>query len=421
MKTQHFPIDPRRSKWQQAFQDPENSPGQQDNPCLSTNDSIVKVRRECAAFLLRIHDKLTEDELASINMAYVEAHGDFKTEADYQSARLINQKYNVPDLTRGDVVDIELKCRRDGEEYEKITFNHYRAANAVIENLPVVMSEDGELYYWHGQIWQPNAEDVIYNKIKGLAKKAYNTYQHREVIAAIKHALTFKRIKLDSDPYLLGVKNGVVELATGTFRPYNKEDLITEQIDVLYDPKAKCPVFFRYLETSIPRIIDRFTAIDWIALHAIKQMFPYVMFLLGRGRNGKGLFEDLLRAVYGMNAFSGVTFEELKESQFAGMGLFRKRGQIVGEGGKERGEGKKTLPTLYMKNATGGGVIDTDRKGKDRFAFLPYYKATIDSNEMPYIEDSTVGMQERFCKIDMPYAFVDNRKKALTRDRKTRS
>jgi phage/plasmid-associated DNA primase len=72
---------------------------------------------------------------------------------------------------------------------------------------------------------------------------------------------------------------------------------------------------------------------------------------------------------------------------------------------------------LYVKNSTGGGMIDTDQKNRDRLQFMPYYKATVDSNEMPYISDTTIGMQERFCKIDMPWVFVDD-PKAGTNQRK---
>lgn len=40
--------------------------------------------------------------------------------------------------------------------------------------------------------------------------------------------------KLDADPWVLGVENGVIDLRTGTFRQARREDLITKRANVSY-------------------------------------------------------------------------------------------------------------------------------------------------------------------------------------------
>ena len=45
----------------------------------------------------------------------------------------------------------------------------------------------------------------------------------------------------DSNPFLLGVANGVVDLRTGLLRKGDPSDRITLHTNVPYDPSAKCP------------------------------------------------------------------------------------------------------------------------------------------------------------------------------------
>jgi putative DNA primase/helicase len=55
--------------------------------------------------------------------------------------------------------------------------------------------------------------------------------------------------ELDSDPYLLGVENGTVDLRTGQFRDSKRGDLITKCAGARYEPSAACPIWESFLET----------------------------------------------------------------------------------------------------------------------------------------------------------------------------
>ena len=46
---------------------------------------------------------------------------------------------------------------------------------------------------------------------------------------------------LDTDPHLLGVQNGVVDLRTGALRPDAREDFVTRRCAHAYRPDAKAP------------------------------------------------------------------------------------------------------------------------------------------------------------------------------------
>lgn len=300
----------------------------------------------------------------------------------------------------------------DGEgPKERWKFSPTKATQSVLDRMKLAMCKQSEkIYYFNGQIYVPDGERIINNALCDAGGDLSTIKNKKETTSRLRDLLLNNPVTFDFDPYLLGVKNGVVDLRTGEFRGYKSEDLITDQIDVMFDKEVTCPNFIKFIKEVAPNEIDQAMLIDWFAIHAIKLMFPYVMFLNGLGRNGKGVYERILKKFYGEESFSNMPLEELdiKNNRFAGIGLYRKRGQIVSEAGEENRKGKRSISTNYLKNATGDGIIDTDQKNMGRIQFKPYYKATIDSNDIPLIDDISKGWMERFCKADLPYQYVDN-------------
>jgi putative DNA primase/helicase len=68
----------------------------------------------------------------------------------------------------------------------------------------------------------------------------------------------------DANPLLLGVQNGVLDLARGKLLLPSPEILVSKRCNVCYDPQAKCPRFLSYLEEVQPdakvrAFLQRFT------------------------------------------------------------------------------------------------------------------------------------------------------------------
>ena len=344
---------------------------------------------------------------STIKSAVAKAEANHRARAE-EDAKKEAAKKATPIVLK-DVADIEYD--EDGKITD-VRFSPTFAARVVMERIPLKMSEDSEdIYRFNGQIYKPDGARIIDMALCDAATDKFTGNMLRETLRRIKNRLLENPVTFDPDPYLLGVKNGVVDLRTGKFREYRPEDLITDNIDVAYDQNAKCPRFMLFLEEVEPVTIDRLMLIDWFAIHAIREMFAFVLFLLGLGRNGKGIYERLLKKFFKEENFSEMPLEELsvKNNRFAGAALKGKRGQIVSEAGEERKPGsKRTIPTNYLKFSTGDGTIDSDQKGTIRTRFKPFYKATIDSNDMPLIGDASKGWIERFCKANMPFVFVDD-------------
>jgi len=293
----------------------------------------------------------------------------------------------------------------DGDGNQKYSFSPSLATDSILKKAPLKMMEsEAEIYRFDCQIYQPDGARKIDLALCRVARDRVIGKNVQEVIRRIKNELLEDPVEFDANPYLLGVRNGVVDLRTGEFRDYQPDDLITYQIDVNYDPVARCPRFVQFLEEIQPNTTDRLTLVDWFPATAIKKPLPYVLFLLGLGRNGKGIYERLMKRFFGAAAFRDMGLAEVSKNNFAAGTFYKKLGWIATE---QSGKKKAAIGTDFIKLVSGAGSIDADRKNQARIQFEAYFQTIVDTNAMPTIEDTSIGWMERFCKQDLPFVFVD--------------
>jgi len=289
---------------------------------------------------------------------------------------------------------------------EKYAFSPTTATKSIIAKSKLAMTAtETDIYRFDGQIYRNDGDRKIDLNLCRVAKDHVLGKNVQEVIRRVKNELLEDPVVFDCNPYLLGVRNGVVDLQTGEFRDYRPEDRITYQIDVTYDPAARCPRYVQFLEEIQPNVTDRLTLVDWYPATAIRKPLPYVLFLLGLGRNGKGIYERLMKRFFGASAFRDMALSEVTKNNFAAGNFYKKLGWIATE---QSGKKKATIGTDFIKLVTGFGSIDADRKNLSRIQFEAYFQTIVDTNAMPKIEDTSIGWMERFCKQDLPYVFVSN-------------
>jgi hypothetical protein len=210
------------------------------------------------------------------------------------------------------------------------------AAHWICRKMYIAMSEDSDdIFRFDGQIYRPDGARIIDIGLCGLAGDEVDIKNLKEVLRRVRNTLLGAPVRFDSDPLILPVKNGVVRLDTCQFREYRPEDFITEQLDVVYDETARCGAFLAFLESITPSVADRLMLIDWFVATAIKEPLAYVLFLLGLGRNGKGIYEKLIKKYFGMSAFRDMPLQAIEKSDFAAGAFYRKRGWIASETGKK--------------------------------------------------------------------------------------
>jgi P4 family phage/plasmid primase-like protien len=105
----------------------------------------------------------------------------------------------------------------------------------------------------------------------------------------------------DKDAMLLGVRNGVVNLRTGTLLEAAPQMLISKQAGAAYDAHAKCPMWLEFLDNvfrgdgNMVEFIQR--ALGYSLTGLVDEEVAF--FMHGQGANGKSVFANILRAVFG--------------------------------------------------------------------------------------------------------------------------
>lgn len=125
---------------------------------------------------------------------------------------------------------------------------------------------------------------------------------HAELMPGLHISLT----DFDKNPNLLAVMNGVIDLSTGQFRPAASKEYLRRQTKVVFDDKAECPEWIKFMKAI--------TCQDRELYEFIRRVMGYILFghanlqffflALGSGSNGKGVLMRTLKALLGEYAAS---------------------------------------------------------------------------------------------------------------------
>lgn len=277
-----------------------------------------------------------------------------------------------------------------------------KAAKSLYDKLTLVMTGgDDSIWYFDGQIYQNQGKEYIKDLIYSTAGDLVDKRQVNEVLDRIGSKLRLSPVTFNPNPSLLGVDNGVIDCSTGSFRPYARQDLITDKLPVIYDKNARCPEIIKFIESITPNNNDRITLVDIIASGAYRKALHYIAFLIGHGSSGSSTFIHLLQAFYGAENTEAIPLNELVDRPFALSSLRNVRFSV----GQEI-EAVKKSGTSRIKEISGGDWISADVKNKDRARFKGWTKLIFKGNAVPRFTDTTWAFRRRFVEIKLPYKFV---------------
>jgi putative DNA primase/helicase len=210
----------------------------------------------------------------------------------------------------------------------------------------------------------------------------------------------------DSDPMLLGVNNGIVDLKTGGLRPGRLDDRITMTAGVDFDPQAKCPRWEQFLT----EVFGNTELIDWLwrALgYSISgDTTEQVVFIgHGMGGNGKGVFCGALRAALGDYAYSSPfsTFELYQRASIPNdlAALEFKRFVTSSETNDNT-----RLNEARIKAISGCDPITARYLHQEYFTFYPHLKLWLFVNHKPKVVDDSFGFWRRVRLIPFTRQFT---------------
>jgi putative DNA primase/helicase len=133
------------------------------------------------------------------------------------------------------------------------------------------------------------------------AKAHQGGFHVRQTLIQAQSELPVSPVIFDADPYLLNCLNGVVDLRTGKLREHRREDMMTRQCPVFFDPDAKSPEWEKFLNTALQGNEEVIEFIQRAAGYSLtgdckEECF---FFIHGPGNTGKGTFLTAVTSVLG--------------------------------------------------------------------------------------------------------------------------
>jgi putative DNA primase/helicase len=202
--------------------------------------------------------------------------------------------------------------------------------------------------------------------------------------------------ELDADPWLVGARNGVVDLRTGEITEHSRERLVTKFVGADFDPQATCPRWEQFNceifpDESVRRFIWKAAGYS-LTGHTTEHHF---IFLHGRGANGKSTFLEVIFTAFGDYAgragarlLYATDHHGTPDDQVAE--LFGRRLVIA----NETQEGAR-LNEGTLKDITGGDTLRGCRKYEHGFSFKSTAKIWLAGNHKPSIRGTDDGIWRR--------------------------
>ena len=223
-------------------------------------------------------------------------------------------------------------------------------------------------------------------------------------------ALVVEAADMDSDPWLVGVKNGTLDLRSGRFFPAERGDLITRSLGTRWDERAECLRWKRFLaevtlgDAELVEYIRR--AIGYTLTGETREQCFF--FQWGSGANGKSVLGVTLETLLGdyCHRASAELFDK-RHDRNKGPELAEVAGArlILASETQEGGR----LDERLVKDITGGEKLRAEAKFCAGFDFRPQGKIWMSGNHKPRITGTDNGIWRRVRLIPFEARFEGER------------
>jgi putative DNA primase/helicase len=226
--------------------------------------------------------------------------------------------------------------------------------------------------------------------------------------ASLKIAQSLKALKCeykwDSNPLYFQVENGLIELATGTFRKAKQDDAVLKVAGVQYDEKAECPQWMKFLsdifvEDALIEYVQK--AVGYSLTGSVKEQCLFACH--GSGANGKSTFLGAIAHIFGEYGCDlRATVLESYGRNLAGEGVELPGARFAKC--EEVGEGE-ALNSGRIKSWTGENEMVVRPLYKSAIHFPPTHKLWLTFNNFPEVDDQSDAIWRRIKLIPFSKQF----------------
>jgi putative DNA primase/helicase len=234
------------------------------------------------------------------------------------------------------------------------------------------------------------------------AKRCEMRKVQNDALALFKSRVLIEIHEWDADPWLLNVKNGVIDLKTQTLLEHKPEYRMTKRAPVVFDPGAGHPAVDALLQ--LLRTDDREDFLRRAAGSSLAGivMNEVLLYLIGEAGTGKSTLMEAIMSVLGDYAATVDTRTFLETNSYRPDGpradLIALRGARLAVGRELPKNGR--LNATDIKALTGRDTITARAPyGKAPIEFEPSFKLFVHSNYDLQADWDDVGVRRRLIRI----------------------
>jgi P4 family phage/plasmid primase-like protien len=287
-------------------------------------------------------------------------------------------------------------------------------------------------YVWSGSHWTDESRALIKRRAKETVRRIYREVElaasDDEATAIVKHAsrseaaerlnalvalaqsepgIPVAPTEFDTDPFLLNVANGTIDLRTGELRPHRRTDLISKVIPLAYDPDARCPRWEQFIaeitanRPALGGFIQR--AIGYCLTGDTRERAFFVGY--GHAKAGKTTFYETIAAMLGPYAAHTAvqTLLTKRDQDRPANELAALRGTRF-VSASEPAEGAR-LDVALVKALAGQDPITARFLFKEFFTYRPAFKVWLLTNHKPIIRETHQAIWDRVKLIPFDVRF----------------
>ena len=215
---------------------------------------------------------------------------------------------------------------------------------------------------------------------------------------------------MDSDPWLVGVENGTVDLRTGRILEPDQKRFVTKKTAVKYDPDSTADRWERFIleifngDEQMADFIQRAVGYSLTGLTTEQCLF----FLYGLGSNGKSCFTDTIFSMlgdYACKAPQSLLLERKATQQTNDIAMLKGSRFVLGSETEE----SMRFGEAQIKDLTGSDRLVGRFHHKEFFSFTPTHSLWIFGNHKPVIRGTDHAIWRRFHLIPFEVQFKKDR------------
>lgn len=221
--------------------------------------------------------------------------------------------------------------------------------------------------------------------------------------------------QFDKLDWALNCQNGTLDLQTKTLSNFNRDDYLTQQLSVAYEPAAECPKWIAFLEKVVPDPAMRLylqRAVGYTLTGSNREHCLFICY--GNGSNGKSTFLETLEFILAPFHTKAATntFSSSESIALAELARMRNSRFVTISENEEQSK----LSEGIIKTATADKEITAKALYQNPFQYTPKFKIWLAVNHRPIIRGQDDGIWRRLTLLPFEVKITDKEKDKLLGD-----